>query len=106
MGQKYLDRYNSFKSDSNYKPLPGINLPEKDSDKIITYKLGSTRFDRLSDKYYDTPYYGWLIMLANPQYGGLEFEIPDNSLIRIPFPFKASVNDYLKEIDTYKRLYD
>ena len=106
MAQKYLDRYNNFKSDSNYKPVPGIIIPEKSTDKVITYKLGGTRFDRLSNTYYDTPYYGWLIMLANPQYGGLEFEIPDGSLIRIPFPFKASVNDYLSGVKKYKRLYD
>lgn len=106
MAQKYLDRYNRFKSDNDYKPVPGITISEKSTDKIITYKLGSTRFDNLSNTYYDTPYYGWLIMLANPQYGGLEFEIPDNSLIRIPFPFTASVNDYLAGIEKYKRLYD
>jgi len=106
MAQRYLDRYSSFKSDNNYKPVPGIIIPEKGTDKVITYKLGSTRFDVLSNTYYDTPYYGWLIMLANPQYGGLEFEIPDNALIRIPFPFKPSVNDYLSGVEKYKRLYD
>jgi hypothetical protein len=105
MGQVYLDRYKRFKDDSNYKPLPGIKIPVKDSDKVITYKLGSTRFDRLSLTYYDTPYYGWLIMIANPEYGGLEFNIPDDAVIRIPFPFKASVNDYLSGIDEYIKLY-
>ena len=105
MAQKYIDRYKRFKSDDDYKPLPHIKIPEKATDKTIAYKLGSTRFDRLSATYYDTPYCGWLIMLANPQYGGLEFEIPDNAQIRIPFPFVTSINDYQSAVDQYLKLY-
>ena len=105
MAQKYLDRYDRFKSDNNYKPVPGIIISEKNTDKYLTYKVGSTRFDVLSQRYYDTPYYGWLIMLANPEFGGLEFNIPNNKIIRVPFPFVTSVNDYLEEVDRYFKLY-
>jgi len=105
MAQKYLDRYDRFRSDNDYKPVPGIKIPEKNTDKYLTYKVGSTRFDVLSQKYYDTPYYGWLIMLANPEFGGLEFNIPNNKIIRVPFPFVTSINDYLDEIDIYFKLY-
>lgn len=105
MARNYIDRYESFKSDSDYKPVPNIKIPKKGTDKIIAYKLGRTRFDILSSKYYNTPYCGWLIMLANPEYGGLEFEIPDNSTIRIPFPFVTSIGDYLDGVDDYKTLY-
>jgi hypothetical protein len=105
MAQRYLDRYKRFRSDENYQPLPGIKIPVKNTDKTIIYKLGSTRFDKLSQDYYDTPYYGWLIMLANPQYGGIEFSIPNNAPIRIPFPFIDSVNGYLEGVEKYKRLY-
>lgn len=105
MANKYLDRYSKFKGDSNYSPVPGIKIPEKSTDKYLTYKVGSTRFDVLSQKYYDTPYYGWLIMLANPEFGGLEFNIPNNTTIRIPFPLTESVNDYLSGVDTYITLY-
>tara|TARA_R110000796_G_scaffold40062_6_gene99409 strand:+ start:3754 stop:4074 length:321 start_codon:yes stop_codon:yes gene_type:complete len=105
MAQEYLDRYKQFKSDTNYKPVPGIKIPEKTSDKLVIYNLGRDRFDILSQNYYNTPYYGWLIMLANPEYGGLEFMIPDKSTIRIPFPLKTSVDDYLSGIDRYFKLY-
>jgi hypothetical protein len=44
-------------------------------------------------------------MLANPQFGGLEFNIPDNTLIRIPFPFDSAVERYSTEIRNYKLLY-
>ena len=53
MAQQYLDRYKRFKSDNDYKPLPNIKIPEKSTDKFLTYKGGSTRFDILSQEYYD-----------------------------------------------------
>jgi hypothetical protein len=105
MAQQYLDRYDRFRSDDNFNPVPGIPIPEKNTDKYLTYKVGSTRFDILSQKYYNSPYYGWLIMLANPEFGGMEFNIPNNKTIRVPFPLKTSVNDYLSEVDKYFRLY-
>lgn len=105
MSQKYIDRYKEFRDDSNFVPVPGIKLPIKSTDKTVIYKLGETRFDKLSDTYYDSPYFGWLIMLANGEYGGLEFNIPNNSPIRVPFPLKTSINDYLTQVDLYNRLY-
>lgn len=105
MGQIYADRYESFRSDNDFKPVPGIKIPKSFSDKHIPYKLGSTRLDILSNEYYQSPYFGWLIMLANPEYGGLEFMIPDNSIIRIPFPLNNGLNLYFDGVDTYIKLY-
>jgi len=105
MRQRYIDRYRNFKDDGNYKPIPGINIPKKNSDLQIPYKLGETRLDIISQKYYKSPYFGWLIMLANQQYGGIEFMIPNNSLIRIPFPLQSSINDYFSEVEEYIKLY-
>jgi len=105
MAQRYLDRYEKFRSDSEFRPVPGIKIPEKSTDKYLTYKVGSTRFDVLSQTYYNSPYYGWLIMLANPEFGGLEFNIPNNKTIRIPFPLIPSINSYIEGVDTYIRLY-
>ena len=70
---QYFDRYQKFKSDGGMTPIPGIKIPINGSDKTIVYNLGETRFDKLSQTYYNNPYHGYLIMLANPQYGGLEF---------------------------------
>lgn len=105
MGQQYFDRYDRFRSDNDFKPLPGISIPEKNTDKYLTYKVGVTRFDILSNNYYNSPYFGWLIMLANPEFGGLEFNIPNNKRIRIPFPLKPSIDDYINGIDRYMKLY-
>ena len=44
-------------------------------------------------------------MQANPQYGSLEFNIPDGSEIRIPYPLNNSLKDYQKSIDDYRKYY-
>ena len=102
---KYFDRYEDFRSNDTIKPIPGLYMPITNSDKTVVYKLGQTRLDKLSNLYYNSPYYGWLIMSANPQYGGLEFLIPDQSIITIPFPFEAAINRYITEVNKYKSLY-
>ncbi len=90
----YYDRYSKFRDNGNIKPLPGIIIPESVSDKQAIYKLGQSRLDKLSNLYYLNPYSGWLIMLANPQFGGLEFNIPDMTLLRIPFPYESGLSRY------------
>jgi len=44
-------------------------------------------------------------MLANPQYGGVEGDIPNNEIIRIPFPFKDSLQQYIRAVQRYETLY-
>ena len=39
-------------------------------------------------------------MCANPEYGGLEWNIPDNSIIVVPYPLNASIQDYNNAIKT------
>ncbi len=105
MGQEYYDRYQRFKVDGGYKMIPFIKIKPKQSDKTVVYHAQRTRMDKLSQQYYDNPYHGWLIMLANPQYGGVEENIPDNEIIRIPFPFRDSLQQYIEGVNEYERLY-
>lgn len=102
---KYYDRYEQFRYNGKMSPIPGLRLSIQGGDKNVVYKLGETRLDKLSNTYYNTPYYGWLIMLANPQFGGLEFNIPDQSIIIIPFPFESAIGRYTAEVNKYKALY-
>lgn len=101
----YYDRYKEFKGNGTVKPLPGIFIPEGANDIQEVYELGKTRLDKLSQKYYNSPYYGFLILSANPQYGGMEFDIPDGEVITIPFPFKDAIERYEAEIEEHFRLY-
>ena len=102
---QYFDRYEKFKANGEVKPIPGLKIPVSSTDKSSLYTLGQTRLDKLSQKYYNNPYHGYLIMLANPQYGGLEFDIKNRDIIRIPFPFNSAIERYLASVDEYKELY-
>ena len=100
-----IDRYKQFRVDNTPKNVPFIKLKQKSSDKEISYRLGIDRMDLLSYKYYEDASYGWLIMLANPEYGSLEFEIPDGSPIIIPYPFETSIQQYNSAVSDYVKYY-
>lgn len=98
---EYFDRYEKFRTNTGTTCIPNIKIPIMATDKSIVYHKGRTRFDKLSQDYYGNPLHGWLIMLANPQFGGLEFKIKDNTIIRIPFPFKSAILNYVSEVENY-----
>src|ERR1035437_6812443 len=99
MANTYFDRYEAFKIDGEVKPMPGIYLEPKSTDKMIVYHLGKTRLDNISQSYYGNPWHGFLILAGNPQFGGLEFNIPDGSIIRVPFPFTKSLEQYQNNVN-------
>ena len=101
----YFDRYESFRDNGEMKPIPGIRIPVGSNDKTVVYKMGQTRLDILSQRYYNNPYHGWLILLANPQYGGVEENIPNKEIIVIPFPFRDSLQQYIDKVEEYRTLY-
>jgi hypothetical protein len=39
--------------------------------------------------------------MANPKYGGQEWNIPDGSILTIPFPLVASLQDYNNELNNH-----
>ena len=96
-----IDRYKQFRVNGLPKNVPFIKLKDKNSDKEVIYRKGIDRMDLLSYKYYEDPNYGWLIMLANPEYGSLEFEIPENTTLKIPYPLETTLNQYYNEINKY-----
>jgi hypothetical protein len=101
---RYYDRYRDFRKDGKVMTIPFIKLPVKTSDQRVLTD-GKTRFDKLSQQYYGNPYHGWLILQANPEFGGLEFDIPENTIIIVPFPLNKSLEDYQAQVEQYKRLY-
>lgn len=105
MSNQYYNRYQLFEEDGNFQIVPGIELPIKSTDKFITYKKGKHRLDKISQEYYNTPYFGWLILVANPLAGSVEFEIPDNFILRVPTPFVSSLQDYKQVVEKYKLYY-
>lgn len=105
MSRDYYDRYQFFIDDGEFQIVPGIELPIKGTDKYIQYTRGKDRLDKLSQEYYNSPTFGWLIMMANPQSGTNEFEIPNKFLLRIPFPLVNTLQDYRRGVELYKLYY-
>ena len=75
MNRQYFDRYQFFVKDGSFRIVPGIEIPVKGTDKFMQYKKGRSRLDKVSQEYYGTPIFGWLILQANPQLGSIEFDI-------------------------------
>ena len=98
----YYDRYESFRSDGNIDIVPFIEIDNTSTDIVITFRKSTMRMDTLSYKYYGDPNYGWLILQANPQYGSLEFSIPDGVPLRIPYPLNTAKTRYENRIQKYK----
>jgi hypothetical protein len=99
--RQYYNRYSNFLIDGEQTVVPYITLPAKTTDKKFIYKDGQSRLDKISQQYYGSPYFGWLIMISNPIYGGQEWNIPDGSILTIPFPLVASLQDYKNALDTH-----
>ncbi len=104
MANEYYDRYQLFKENGQVKNVPFVPIPEKSTDKKEIYKQGFTRFDKLSQKYYGIPTMGFLIMMANSQFGGLEYDIPNGTIIRIPFPLKQTIEEYHQALNNSLKL--
>ncbi len=100
MRQSY-QRYNDFLINGNQTIVPYVNLPSKTTDKRYIYKVGQSRLDVVSQQYYGSPTFGWLILLANPKFGGQEWNISDGSVLTIPFPLISSIQDYKNELNNH-----
>ena len=99
------DRYNRFRTDGTIKIPVMVEIPKKSTDYYETYRRGYTRFDLLSYDYYGDPNYDWVILMANPSLGSMEFEFPDGAEIRIPYPLNKTLEQYNKNLDRYDLLY-
>jgi len=96
------NRYNILKTTTGVlSTMPFVSIPKNASDKYEYWNIEFSRLDKLSQKYYGNPFYDFLIMYANPSYVN-EFDIPDNTLIRIPFPLAKVKGDYDSALLNYK----
>ncbi len=105
MSRQYFNRYEFFENDGDFKIVPGIEIKITSSDKYVQFKRGKDRLDKFSQEYYGTPVFGWLILQANPTAGSIEFEIPDNFLLRIPFPLVNTLQEYKRNVELYNLYY-
>lgn len=97
----YFNRYDEFFINGRHYTVPFVKIPTKPTDKRYIYRKNSTRLDKLSYEFYDTPYFGWLILAANPKFGGLETNIEDGTVLYIPYPLVTSLQDYKKALENH-----
>ena len=105
MASLEYDRYSKLRNDNSIEMVPFVEIPKMDSDYYVEYKRGKTRLDILSNEYYGSPNYGWVILQANPECGSMEFNIKDRTVLRIPFPLESALTAYKKGIENYKKYY-
>lgn len=105
MSRNYYNRYTRFVINEVTRPLPFLTIDPKSTDKTVVYNSDRDRLDKFSQQYYNSPYYGWLILLCNPRYGGVEENIPNGEIIRIPFPLTDTIQQYIQAVKKYEDLY-
>jgi hypothetical protein len=101
MDNQYYNRYLNFTINGEQTVVPYVKLGAKPTDRKYFYVKDVSRLDKISQEIYGTPYFGWLIMMANPQYGGLEWNIPNGAMIIIPYPLISSIQDYESNLKNY-----
>jgi hypothetical protein len=101
MAFPYYNRYSEFLINGGQTVVPYVTLPQKPSDQTYIYKVAMSRLDKVSQEFYNSPYFSWLILQANPQFGGLENYIYDGAVLIIPFPLIASLQDYKAALDNH-----
>jgi hypothetical protein len=102
MPRQPYDRYSILKNDDGtIDTMPFIKISERPSDKYEYWNVGFSRLDKLANKYYGNSVMDFLILYANPQYLS-EFDIPDNTLIRIPFPLADVRKEYEDKMERFK----
>jgi hypothetical protein len=100
MPQKDYNRYAILTNNNGTTDqMPFVNLPINLSDKYEDWNTEFSRLDKLSQKYYGSPFYDFLILYANGYM--CEFDIPDGQLIRIPFPLSKVKADYESALTLY-----
>ncbi len=100
---EFYDRYSEFRVGNNFIPVPSIEIPKLETDETEIYD-SNNRLDKISNKYYLSPLFGWLIKLANPDLPSMEFDYPNNTILRIPFPLKSGIERYIEGVKEHKRL--
>ncbi len=101
MGFPYYNRYSEFLINGEQTVVPFVSVPQKSTDKTYIYKIAQSRLDKVSQQFYNSPYFGWLILQANPQFGGLENNIYDGAILIVPFPLITSLQDYKGALENY-----
>ena len=85
--------YSLLKDSDKLKNMPAVQIKHRHTDRSVMYNKNLTRLDVIAGDVYGDETMWRLILWANEQYF-MEFDIPDNTIIRVPYP----LNDVLNEV--------
>lgn len=102
----YYNFYSKFSENGLVRMMPFLRVEMKNSDKTYIWNKSRDRMDLISQKFYGHPYGGPLLKMANAPYGKNEDDIPDQSVLIIPYPYRDSVQQWMESYEKYKRLYE
>ena len=91
-------------SNGNMADMPPITISSRTTDKYIIYNKLKNRVDTICGDVYNDESLGRIILWANPAYY-CEYDIPDNTVIRIPYPLGDVMNEVINKITTHKNTY-
>lgn len=83
--------------------IPFFLISKRSTDKFEKWREGISSFDFISYKYYGNSLLSYILKNANPEFID-ENNIPDGSVIRIPFPFDLVKSELQIKIEEYKQL--
>lgn len=83
---------NLFPSAGAFAPVPFVTIAPRLTDIVEPYYPGVSRLYLISDLVYGSPHFEQLLLLANPEWLS-EHDIPDGTLLRIPFPLEDALQD-------------
>ncbi len=96
-----INRYKSLTFDGKQLAMPKITISSRKTDRYVTYNPDTNRLDRISGSIYGDDGYGFIILLANPEYY-MEEDIPKNTVIRVPYPLREVEGEFDKKINFNK----
>lgn len=99
----YFNIYQYLFNNGEVIDMPVIKIKTRPTDKFVEYNSKKTRIDRISNDVYGNPTYWRIIMWANPEYY-VEFDIPENKAIRVPYPLDEAVQEVIEKIINTKEV--
>jgi hypothetical protein len=80
------------------RDMPPFTIDDRSTDVFVTYNKQKTRLDRIAGDIYSDATCWRFILWANPEYF-IEFDIPDNTQIRVPFPLNDVQFEVIEKIE-------
>ena len=99
-----VDFYELLRDSASMLNMPPVEIQSRETDRYVTYNKDLKRLDFWAGEVYQDEVYWRLIMWANPEYD-IEFDIPNNTVIRLALPLDAVIQEVVGKIENRKSNY-